>query len=102
MVMSSRRVRGTRREAAVVGMLVSMVMVWVFSMGSAHGDGVRGRAQIAAGDRERIEKDIDVWLEIEQELDTILAAQEEILLQLEQAVIEAKILKVRANRRRAP
>ena len=42
------------------------------------------------------------WQRIDQQLDEILATQQEILTQLEQAVEDAKILKVRANRRRAP
>ena len=100
--MRSRRMWGTRRKAAVVGVLSAMVVVWVLSMGSAHGEDARRRAQMSADDRVRIEKDIAVWLDIEQELDTILATQEEILLKLEQAVTDSKILKVRANRRRAP
>ena len=39
---------------------------------------------------------------IGEELDEILVAQAEILKQLDKAVEEAKILKVRANRRRRP
>ena len=44
----------------------------------------------------------DNWDRIEQELDEILAAQQEMLDQFDRVLEEVRIVKIRATRRRAP